>query len=537
MADLDPAIKALAEQIGRAEDLDGAAGVLDQMLAAAPEDFQLLQLAGAAAFRRGDFAAAGAYFHRATHASPVDAGTRNNLGQALRAEGKFAEARAAFWRALDLDTVFAEPAMNLGLLAAADGDWASAVGFYAQALTRRSNYGEAHFNWAIALERLGQAEGAVGHYRRALQFRPGYIMAINNLAALKDQEGSHGEAEALFRDGLAEATDIPELWSGLGSNQRAQGNLAGAREAYGRALALKPDFPECRWNLALVQLAEGDFSTGEYGGGWSNYRYRPSADRRRTPFPKAPFAPHRWPGPVDILGEQGLGDELFFLRFVRDLAGQGADIRYAPDPKLRTMLERLDFIKVVPAEDLTDGVSAADLPYLMAAEATPPSVRLDPDPAHLTAMAAKLAAAGPGPYLGLTWRAGLKQPGSLYKEIPMQALAGAVRDWPGTLVNLQRGPGPGEQAPPGADFSACNDDLEDMLALMTLIDRVAGVSNTNMHLRGLVGGTAAVLVTNPAEYRWMGSGTSPWFPDFHLYRQAADGSWAGALDGLRRALI
>lgn len=502
MADLDPAIKARAA-----------------------EEFQALQLAGAAAFGAGEFGLAEDRFRRAAELAPLDAGVHNNLGQAMRAQGN-ETAAAAFWRALELDAEFAEPAMNLGLMAAAEGDWERAIGFYAKALTRRSNYAEAHFNWAIALESLGQGAAAAGHYRRALQFRPAYVQAINNLAALLDEDGRHGEAEALFRAGIEGAPETPELWSGLGSNQRARGNLEAAREAYSRALELRPDFPECRWNLALVQLAKGDFAEG-----WSNYRYRPSADRERTPFPHAPLPP----GPFHIVGEQGLGDELFFLRYAAALAGQGARVRYAPDAKLGSMLERLDSIDIAPANDRSACIAVADLPYLMGLDAVPPSIRLQPEPAHLAAMGDRLAASGPGPYLGYMWRAGIKQPGSLFKEIPALDLAGALQDWPGTLINLQREPRADEARLPGADFTACNDDLEDMLALMALIDHVVGVSNTNMHLRAAVGGKAHVLVTHPAEYRWMASGeTSPWFPDFRLYRQGADGSWDAALGALRR---
>lgn len=502
MADLDPAIKARTA-----------------------EEFSAMQRDGAAAFSAGDFGLAEDHFRRASELAPTDASVHNNLGQAMRAGGKTAAAAAAFWKALELDPVFAEPAMNLGLMAAADGDWVRAVGFYAKALTRRSNYAEAHFNWALALERLGQGDSAIGHYRRALYFRPAYLQAINNLAALLDEDGNHGEAEALFRAGLEDAPETPELWSGLGSNQRARGNLDAAREAYSHALELRPEFPECRWNLALVQLAKGDFADG-----WANYRYRPSADRERAPFPHAPISP----GTIHIVAEQGLGDEVFFLRFAAAAAGQGATVRYAPDAKLRTMLERLDFIDVVPANGMDECISVADLPYLMALNVPPPSIHLQPEPAHLDVMGKRLAAAGPGPYLGYTWRAGINQSGSLFKEISASELAAALDGWPGTLINLQRAPRAGERHMPGADFTACNDDLEDMLALMALIDDVVGVSNTNMHLRAAVGGKAHVLVTHPAEYRWMASGeTSPWFPDFRLYRQSTDGSWGQALEALR----
>jgi len=87
------------------------------------------------------------------------------------------------------------------------------------------------------------------------------------------------------------------------------------------------------------------------------------------------------------------------------------------------------------------------------------------------------------------------------------------------------------------DFSALNEDLEGMLALLALIDEYIGVSNTNMHLRAAAGRTAHVLVPCPAEWRWMAAGeSSPWFPGFSIYRQGLDGNWGPAFAKLRQTL-
>jgi hypothetical protein len=83
------------------------------------------------------------------------------------------------------------------------------------------------------------------------------------------------------------------------------------------------------------------------------------------------------------------------------------------------------------------------------------------------------------------------------------------------------------------DFSASNEDLEEMLALLAVVDEYVGVSNTNMHLRASVGRAARVLVPWPAEWRWLVSGDeSPWFPGFRIYRQRPDGDWTAALERL-----
>jgi hypothetical protein len=114
-----------------------------------------------------------------------------------------------------------------------------------------------------------------------------------------------------------------------------------------------------------------------------------------------------------------------------------------------------------------------------------------------------------------------------------------------TLVALQRNPEAGEIAAmagaagrPVLDLSAVNDDLEDMLALVGLLDEYVAVSNTNVHLRMARARRSRVLVPHPPDFRWMAEGPeSPWFPGSAVYRQTRDGGWDRALAALARDLV
>ncbi|MCH8137806.1 MAG: hypothetical protein IH926_02440, partial [Proteobacteria bacterium] len=88
------------------------------------------------------------------------------------------------------------------------------------------------------------------------------------------------------------------------------------------------------------------------------------------------------------------------------------------------------------------------------------------------------------------------------------------------------------------DLTALNDDLEDMLALLALLDEYVTVSNTNVHLSAGAGRTSRVLVPNPPEWRWMAAGDeSPWFPGCRIYRQEVNGDWEGAFARLAGDLL
>ncbi len=128
------------------------------------------------------------------------------------------------------------------------------------------------------------------------------------------------------------------------------------------------------------------------------------------------------------------------------------------------------------------------------------------------------------------------------KTVPLEALGAALRPIRATWISVQRLPVAGEREAlaaalggPVHDFSAANDDLEEMLALLSLVDDYIGVSNLNAHLRGAVERSMQVLVPHPPEWRWGIEGDrSPWFPGMRVLRQAQDGDWSTALASLAR---
>ncbi len=130
------------------------------------------------------------------------------------------------------------------------------------------------------------------------------------------------------------------------------------------------------------------------------------------------------------------------------------------------------------------------------------------------------------------------------KIAPIDGIAEALRGLPATLIALQRDPGELEIAELAKligrvvhDFTAINDDLEAMLALVGRLDDYVGVSNTNIHLMIARGGTCRILVPNPPDYRWMTGGDfSPWFPGSRIYRETPEGGWRLAFEALRADL-
>ncbi len=477
---------------------------------------------------------------------------------------------------------------------------------------------DARNSLACVLHKMMQFEDAEREFRECVRMAPDFLLARCNLASVVMDLGRFDEAATLCRDIIALAPELALAHSFLGATLSHQGLLLDAlashraamrlapHEAkiaqtyattladtgrfmqslpwFAHALALDPELNSTHQLLAYALLGHGCFADG-----WTEYRYRPWPASFHAEHPHIDLAqtlPAEVRGKhICVLCEQGLGDEIFFLRFVPQLQAAGARITYCAGGKIASLLKRVSSLsqvvdRIAPPADADAIVLAGDLPHLCSASpssalpsihtadpqapamrwpvriavfwpAVPKPLPLVPLAERILEMRERLAQAGPGPYLGLTWRGGTPPREQraviwvLYKEIGIAPLAAALREVRGTFIAVQRNPQPGEieslsaaLGKPVHDFSDLNEDLESMLALMALLDDYIGVSNTNTHLRAGTGKTARVLVPSPPDWRWMmnHSRMSPWFPGFSVYRQSVQGDWATALAELKKDL-
>ena len=507
-----------------------------------------------------------------------------NLGNVLRDQGRLEEAVPCYVKALEIDPRLVDARNNLG------GVWHALYRFeeaereYRACIALAPDYAAAQYNLASVVIDRGRFREAEDVCREIIQRDPAATRAHTFLGAALGHQGRLLEALECHRSAAELAPQDAKVAEIYAAALADVGDFSGALRGFARALALEPDSTSARQLLGTALLSHGCLTDG-----WVYFAYRTAFIRFREKYPDVQLSrtlpPELHGSHIFLLREQGLGDEVFFLRFARLLSAAGARVTYRASDKLRGLLSRVACLEQVveetaPAPQADAVMMVGDLPHALsdhpanplriavpqenemrAAEfppgislfcpPVPPTLELQPLQACLAAVRRRLTGAGSPPYIGLSWQAGTapeEQRGgpawSLYKKIGIEPLAEALRDLPGTFIALQRNPGPGEIEAFSRilgrrmhDFSALNEDLESMAALLALIDEYIGVSNTNMHLRAAVGGTARVLVPCPAEWRWMNSGrSSPWFPGFQIYRQDLNGGWDAAFTQLAQDL-
>ena len=571
------------EQLGRLED---AGHSFDAAIAAEPAFAQAYNGKGVVLVKMGDPSAALPLFDRAISLDANSVEPRLNSARALIDMGREAEAAKRFGEAARLARNDETLRMSAeGLLQAGDAE--AAANLYRVLVQRHGDDAALRAEYALALEAAGHAvealataqaaaasagplavpynaygelllnrhryDEAVAQLRLALDRDPAYLEAAFNLATASRAAGRNDEARSAL-DALEPRLDAVGLAS-IAVHYSDLGDSARCIELAERAIARDPSISAAHSTLALELLR-----TGEVDRGWREYAYRPwrgseilgdvAAGRYPPPLPASLSGRD-----VLILSEQGLGDMLFFLRFAKPLADAGARLHAMRlDPRLLPMVRRSMAIEEwqgdrEPGEDVI-AIWAGDLPaFARSLDAdSSKAFPLAPLAERVAKMSERLGPASI-PRIGVAWRAGTR-PSSitgrkqfLWKDVTPRSIGEALAGLPVQLVSIQRSPEAGSteelERAFGAkviDVSDANADLEDMLALLSLLDGYAGVSSTNIHLLAGLGRGGQVLVPFPPDWRWQARGRSRWFPGFATCRQSADREWAPALQALRADL-
>jgi len=460
--------------------------------------------------RSGQFQQAAGVYEGVLSANPGNPNAAQALAAIMTTTGNHGKA-ADLWKVV-LKTRPRSPTahIGLGMALAAKGELLTAIGWYEKANRIDDTNERAHFLLANAYRKAGDREKAIASYRRAIELKPDFVAALSNLGGI-----------------LHELCHFEE-----------------AASAYERALSIRPNEPFPRRNLATLQLL-----LGRYEQGWRNYLARGSMDNAPSDLFRSILPASLQDKRVLVVRDQGLGDEIFFLRFLPRLSERGASVFYRPGPRLAAMLRRAAVADIVEEDVPCDlKISVGDLPYVLGTTddtEIPTTISLTPVREQVEAFGRLLRDFGTPPYVAVTWRAGTERSANAqFRETPMTLLARSLSAANARVVAIQRNPKTGEVAAfeklfgrPVLDLTASNEDLEAMLALVGLLDEYVCVDNTNVHLRSALGRPCRILVPQPTDFRSMADGDeSPWFPGTRLYRQSPGDDWGNAFAQLERDL-
>jgi Tfp pilus assembly protein PilF len=430
---------------------------------------------------------------------------------------------------------------------------------YRQALRFNPEMAEAHNNIANGYKDAQQPYEAEWHYRRAIKIRPSFYEACNNFGVFLHEQGRIDESILLYQKAITIDPRQVSARNNLAGSLLNQLRFDEAELLYQQALELNADYADARFNWAVSRLTQGDLSPET----WAAYetRYNPLRRVRMTFPPAYPFP--MWNGQsltgkrILIWKEQGLGDQIMFVRFLAKFRALGVkSVVLVCHRALISIFEGVDGIDVLATEN--DAIPWCDywtytmsLPGLFGTNLNniPNNVPyLQPKIQWQHAARKRINACtvkgGAILRVGICWRGStnyardhLRSPGLA----PFAALFAIPRVDYFTLLPDSREEFLVAASTSGVDWGKELDSdsppFEETAALLCELDLVITSDTSIAHLAGALGRPTWVVLPYLPYWTWMiKRDDSPWYPNMRLFRQEAVGEWSDVFEHVALAL-
>jgi hypothetical protein len=349
----------------------------------------------------------------------------------------------------------------------------------------------------------------------------------------KPEEALKCYAEVILND-----PDHPAAWNNYGNVLRECGRANHAIPFLQHAIQLDPNNVTGQFNLAVAYLLLGDYQRG-----WPQYETRWNYEHLAGTEPK--FSQPRWRGEdikgktILIVGEQGHGDNIQFMRYSLNLKAAGAVVNFQTTDGLIPLLNGSDVFGWVGPYSADPGefdywVPIMSIPGIL-------GITLDNMPKSTSYISANAGLAkawlvrlGPKTKMrvGFSWSGRRDSWLNQHKGMPFETMCDMIRSNPQyEWINLQVDSTAEEEnilkelgvtLYPGSVNS-----FADTAALMTHLDVVISVDTAVAHLAGSLGRPTWIMLNwFGTDWRWLlGRDDSPWYPSARLFRQPSMGDW------------
>ena len=351
-----------------------------------------------------------------------------------------------------------------------------------------------------------------------------------------------------YAEALTEDRRSASAFNNYGNVLRELGDPVGAVPFLQRSIQLAPTHPTAQFNLAVAYLLAGD-----YARGWPQYESRWNYEHLAGALPT--YSQPRWTGQdikdktVLVVGEQGHGDNIQFVRFIGDIVSRGARVILTLNASLRPLirgpsiptilvegdpLPEFDYwipIMSIPGVIGTTVENIASVQYYLTANSQLQKewqMRLG----HKTRLR-----------IGFCWSGRRDTWINRHKAMPFETMLALVRRNPDyEWVNLQCDCTAEEEAELVAAgvwaYPGAIQNFADSAALLMHMDVVLSVDTAVAHLAGALGRPVWIMLSQYAlDWRWLlDRDSSPWYSTARLFRQPTMGDWTTVTDKIHKFL-
>jgi len=478
------------------------------------------------------------------------------------------------------------------------GRHSAALGLLDRAVAAAPAAVQAHYLRGLLRLETGDAGGAVDDLERAAALAPAAAPIAASLGAARLRAGDAPSADRALRRSLVLEPARPDALASHAGCLTARLAFGPGERSAARALLLAPGHPQAVGNraealhhlgrhedaLALLETpgTRGDappqlrlnravtlLGLERWAEGWPAYEARldpaiPDFIRRRHRLPR--WTPEMAGQPVAVLAEQGIGEQVLFLRFLPALAEATPIATVELDAKLLPLVRRshpatplvaarrfrdahgpVSDERAVTAAGAAGAVEIGSLPFVTGSR-SPVAMQAAPylaaDPDRIAGLRSTLAEPGHR-LVGICWRSKNASFGG-FKSTRLADWAPLLRVPGITFVNLQYGDVAAEIAA-AASAAGCRvrtadvdlfDDLDGAAALIAAMDLVITTGSTTAQIAGALGIPTWVLLSRGPGLMWYWGHAerTPWYPAMRLFRQRQPGDWRAPVEAAATAL-
>ena len=577
----DPGLlKDLGQTLIRLQRPADARATLERALILNPDDAVACFFLGVALALDGQAAAALAQLDRATQLQPRMLNAWLQRGGILKSLGRFAEAASCFAAVTELDprhalawreraSVLAPLERHADLLhclqqviTLVPGDigalknaavaltnldrFAEAAQMLSRAIGIQPQNAELHGNLARTCAKARQPQAAMASVRRALDLNPDDPAVLRFCGEALIDLHHFDQAVPLLERGVQQHPQWAPLHSALGMAYDGLSRYESAVASFEQALKLNPHDLESRLTRSLLLLGLGRLREGfaEYEVRWQ----RPPLNREGPPS-------RRWRGDEALAGktlllncEQGLGDNIQFIRYAGMAAAQGARVIVRVPASLVELFQTVKGVAGVVSE--SEALPPHDFHCPMMSLAAAFGTSLETIPAtvpYLTADAARVSAwrqrlwPATRPRIGLVWAGRQYHPVNYNRDTRLECVR-PLLDVDAEWISLQKEiPAADrnllEATPQLRRYGEQLRDFSDTAALVGNLDLVISVDTAVVHLAGAMAKPVWLLNRFSGCWRWLHARSdSPWYPTARIFRQQTPAQWGAVVDEMRLAL-
>jgi hypothetical protein len=337
-------------------------------------------------------------------------------------------------------------------------------------------------------------------------------------------------------------------FNNYGNVLREMGFPGRAQPFLEHAIRIDPTNETARFNLAVCLLLQGNYQQG-----WPAYEERWRFEHLRGALPQLPQP--RWTGQdlsgktILVIGEQGLGDTVQFLRFVENLQQKGASVVLAVDPAVVSLCTGSSQLKVVafgdtlPAYDYwTPIMSIPGVLGITLDKLASPLNYLSADPQLVSRWQQRLGQRR-RMRVGFSWAGRRDTWIHQHKSVPFQHITELIRynhnyEWVNLQIDATAEESQVLQELGCATYPGTISCVADSAALIACMDVVVSVDTLVSHLAAAVGRPTWIMLNHyGTDWRWLlHRADSPWYPTAKLFRQPTIGNWGPVITDITRHL-